>query len=494
MAHGVQIKTQPRNIDGQELFTRLLLASSDGTDLAEFSTESLSDHADAALAFLVDRAKGQHKVRTRAAVLGQANTRAPATVVEILNDDMPFLVDSIMGEIQARGIRARLVLHPIFKIRRSATGTLQAIVGAGDRAWGDGAQESYISVHVDPLSETAARELVAALSQILDGVRIAVADWQPMLERARKAIRDLEANPPDIPQDLHAESIAFIEWLMDGHFTFLGTRDFRLQGDVQQGELIAVEGAGLGLLRDPTVQVLRRGTELVAMTAEVRRFFFEPASLIITKSNVVSRIHRRAHMDYIGVKLYGADRRPAGELRIVGLFTSSAYTQSPRQIPILRHKLERVLQSSGHPPESHAGKSLINVLETFPRDELFQITPEDLSRWTAGILDLELRPRVRVFARVDRFDRFVSVLLFVPRDGYSSSVRERIGNYLAEAYRGHVTAFFPYFTDGPLVRVQFIIGRREGLSERRCRRTRARNCRHRAHLVGSARGAAGRQR
>jgi len=462
MAHDVQVKAQPGGIDGQELFTRLLLASSDGTDLAEFSTESLADHADVAVSFIADKPKGQYKVRTRASLLGQGNARTPATLIEILNDDMPFLVDSIMGEIQARGIRTRLVLHPIFKTRRSATGALQAITAAGDRAWGDGTQESYISVHVDPLSETAARELVAALSQILDGLRIAVADWVPMLERVRKATRDLEANPPDIPADLNAESIAFLNWLVAGNFTLLGTRDFLLQGDVHQGELIAVEGAGFGLLRDPTMQVLRRGTELVAMTPEVRRFFFEPASLIITKSNVVSRIHRRVHMDYIGVKLYGADRRPAGELRIIGLFTSSAYTQSPRRIPILRHKVESVLQSSGHPPESHAGKALINVLETFPRDELFQITPDDLSRWTAGILDLELRPRVRVFARVDRFDRFISVLLFVPRDGYSSSVRERIGNYLSEAYKGHVTAFFPYFTDGPLVRVQFIIGRREG--------------------------------
>jgi glutamate dehydrogenase len=464
MAHDVQVKAQPGSIEGQELFTRLLLASSDGTDLAEFSTESLADHADAALGFIADKPKGQHKVRTRPAILGQGNARAPATVIEILNDDMPFLVDSVMGEIQARSLKAKLVLHPIFKTRRSSTGALQAITGAGDRAWSDGTQESYISVHIDPLSGSAGREIVNALSRILDGVRLAVADWQPMLERVRTAIRDLEANPPDIAADLHTESIAFLRWLVDGQFTFLGARDFRLKGDVEQGELVADEGAGLGLLRDPAMQVLRRGTELVALTPEVRRFFFEPASLIITKSNVVSRIHRRAHMDYIGIKLYGSDKRPAGELRIVGLFTSSAYTQSPRQIPILRHKVERVLQSSGHPPESHAGKALINVLETFPRDELFQIAPEDLSRWTAGILDLELRPRVRVFTRVDRFDRFVSLLVFVPRDGYSSTVRERIGNYLAESYSGYVSAFFPYFTDGPLVRVQFIIGRREGLT------------------------------
>ena len=245
MAHDVQVKAQPGGIDGQELFTRLLLASSDGTDLAEFSTESLADHADVAVSFIADKPKGQYKVRTRASLLGQGNARTPATLIEILNDDMPFLVDSIMGEIQARGIRTRLVLHPIFKTRRSATGALQAITAAGDRAWGDGTQESYISVHVDPLSETAARELVAALSQILDGLRIAVADWVPMLERVRKATRDLEANPPDIPADLNAESIAFLNWLVAGNFTLLGTRDFLPAGRRSSGRVDSCRGRRL---------------------------------------------------------------------------------------------------------------------------------------------------------------------------------------------------------------------------------------------------------
>jgi glutamate dehydrogenase len=462
MAYGVETRTETGNIEGRDLFTRLLLTSSDGTDLAEFSTEDLADHADAALAFMAHRSPKTHKIGFRHAALAQRATRKPATVIEVLNDDMPFLVDSIMGEIQARGYAARLVLHPLFKVRRTPAGNLTAIVGTGDRGWSDGTQESYISIHVNALSDAEAKDLVASLSQILDGVRVAVADWQPMLQRLRQAIRDLETARIDAPQDLVSESIAFLKWLESGHFTFLGTRDYRLQGSVETGELIPIQGAGLGLLRDPSTQVLRRGSELVAMTPEVRRFFFEPTPLIITKSNVPSRIHRRAHMDYIGVKTYSADGKPSGELRIVGLFTSSAYTQSPRQIPILRHKVERVLAASGHPPESHAGKGLLNIIETFPRDELFQISPEDLSRWTAGILDLELRPRVRAFARVDPFDRFVSVLLYLPRDRYTTSVRERIGECLSEAYKGHVSTFFPHFTDGPLVRVQFIIGRREG--------------------------------
>ena len=462
MAHDVQHRTSNGVEDAQEVFTRLLLSSSDGTDLAEFSTESLSANTDSALEFITNKPKGAHKIRTRQATLGQRGATKAATVVEILNDDMPFLVDSVMAEIQARGLSARLVLHPLFKTRRDASGALLGIVGAGDRAWSDGSQESYISVHVDALSAQAADDLAASLSRILHDVRLVVEDWQSMRARVRQVSQALEASPPDVPKEQLAEAMAFLMWLDDGHFTFLGAREFRLQGNAESGELIPSENSGLGLLRDPAMQVLRRGSELVAMTPEVRRFFFEPMPLIITKSNVVSRIHRRAHMDYVGIKIYGADGRPAGELRVVGLFTTAAYVQSPLQIPILRHKVESVLAASGHPPQSHAGKALLNVIETFPRDELFQITSEDLSRWAAGIVDLELRPRVRVFARADRFDRFVSVLLYVPRDRYTTTVRERIGAYLSEAYKGHVAAFFPHFTDGPLVRVQFIIGRREG--------------------------------
>ncbi len=462
MAHDIQHRKSNGVSDAEEVFTRLLLSSSDGTDLAEFSTESLSANTDVALEFIASKPKNAHKIRARPATLGQRGATKTATVIEILNDDMPFLVDSVMAEIQARGIPARLVLHPIFKTRRDALGALVGIVGPGDRAWSDGSQESYISVYVDTQPAQAAEELVASLSRILDEVRLVVEDWQPMRTRTREAARALEAGPTNIPKEQLDEAVAFLKWLDDGHFTFLGAREFRLQGMAESGELIGVEASGLGLMRDRSMQVLRRGVELVAMTPEVRRFFFEPTPLIITKSNVRSRIHRRAHMDYVGIKIYGADGRPSGELRVVGLFTTAAYVQSPLQIPILRHKVESVLAASGHPPQSHAGKALLNVIETFPRDELFQIAAEDLSRWTAGIVDLELRPRVRVFARADRFDRFVSVLLYVPRDRYTTTVRERIGAYLSEIFKGYVSAFFPQFTDGPLVRVQFIIGRREG--------------------------------
>ncbi|MGH6814966.1 MAG: NAD-glutamate dehydrogenase, partial [Hyphomicrobiaceae bacterium] len=366
-----------------------------------------------------------------------------------------------MGEIQHRSLGARLVLHPIFKTRRSSLGRLETILGPGDGIWADGRQESFIAVYLDPLDEAAARDLTQALSGVLGDVRAAVTDWQSMVAKLERAVFAIENTPPPVAPGVLSEALAFCRWLRDGHFTFLGTREFRLANGQDTGNLVPVENSGLGVLRDPAVHVLSRGGEPLAMTPESRRFFSEPEPLIVAKSNILSRIHRRMYMDYVGIKTYSKGV-VSGELRIVGLLTSGVYTQSSRQIPFLRRRVETVLTQSGFPPASHAGKALAQVLETFPRDELFQIEEDTLKTWAHGILDLDLRPRVRLFVRFDRFDRFVSALAYIPRDRFSSRVRERIGQVLADAYNGRVTTFAPYFTEGPLVRVHFIVGRNEG--------------------------------
>jgi glutamate dehydrogenase len=440
-----------------------LLYARDGQGgLDALPAEWLAANAREALEFISDKPRRRHKIRARRSPANGKGAVPEGSVVEILNDDMPFLVDSVLGELTARGLAVRLLLHPIFKAERDKSGHLQSITGAGDRSWDDGHQESYIAVHLRPLADAEARDLVAALSDILGQVRVVVADWRAMLRQLETGRKQLEVTHGGLSPEVQAEAIAFLQWLEQANFTFLGAREFELVGGPNAADLVPVEGSGLGVLRDPQVQVLRRGSELVAMTPEVRRFFFEPSPLIITKANVTSRVHRRAHMDYIGVKTYGADGRPKGEIRFVGLFTSQAYVSPPSQIPLLRHKVESVLVASGFPAASHDGKALLNILDTFPRDELFQIDAKELHAWSEGILDLETRPRVRLFTRVDRFDRFVSALLYVPRDRYNSRVRERIGELLSRAYDGRIAAFYPYFPEGPLVRVQFIVARLAG--------------------------------
>ena len=198
------------------------------------------------------------------------------------------------------------------------------------------------------------------------------------------------------------------------------------------------------------------------MTPEIREFMREPTVLIVTKANVKSRVHRRVHMDYVGVKLFAPDGRLEGELRLVGLFTSTAYTRSVRQIPYLRHKVAQVLKRAGFDPESHSGKAIIHILEEYPRDELWQVDIETLYGFVIEILMLYERPRIRALARADRFDRFVSILVFIPRDKYDTSVRVRVGAYLASAYRGKLSAAYVSQPEGPLSRVHYIIGRYDG--------------------------------
>ncbi|MBN9260370.1 MAG: NAD-glutamate dehydrogenase [Hyphomicrobium sp.] len=449
------LKASGPDPQGRLVLAHALLSSVDEAVLATRPTAELTTLVDHAMAFLQEKPVGAPKVAVRS--LG-----GDRAVIEILNQDMPFLVDSIAAELHTRGLAIDLVLHPLIKCERTPDGRLVRILGSGDKSWNDTRQESYIATYVSGLAAGEDDAIVAALKDILKEVRTAVGDWQAMLARLGKAIADLEAAPASVPAAMRQEAIAFLKWLEAGNITLLGMREYRLDGDMQTGTLAATEEAGLGLLQDPKVLVLRRGSEFVALTPEIRDFYLQPDPLIITKANVRSRVHRRAYMDYIGVKTYRADGSLAGELRIVGLFTSQAYVKSPREIPILRQKVETVIARSSFPPESHDGKALLNVLESFPRDELFQIGVDDLATWTAGILDLELRPRVRVFARTDRFDRFVSALVFVPRDRFSTRVREEIGNYLAAIFHGHVSAFTPYFTEGQLTRVHFIIGRREG--------------------------------
>ncbi|MEL6372473.1 MAG: NAD-glutamate dehydrogenase [Pseudomonadota bacterium] len=438
-------------------FAARFFATTDASSLRAFDAAQLATQAAHAFAFARARPEAGHALKVRDGGLNGG------LAIEIINDDMPFLLDSIVGEIHARGLELTLVLHPILATRREG-GVLVALDGP-DAAHLEGWQlESFIAIHTPALDEAAQAELTQALKDVMRNVRQVVSDWKPMVARIQAEIDKHRADPPAaIDPDLLDESLAFLSWIASDHFTFLGVREYKLHGDPETGDLVPVTGSGLGLLCDPTVQVLRRGREMVTLTPEIRRFFFQPDMLIITKANVVSNVHRRVHMDYIGIKMYRPDGSIDGELRVTGLFTSSAYTQSPADIPFLRLKVRQLMGTLGFPARSHTAKAVHNVVETFPRDELFQIGVQRLAGWLHGILDLEMRPRVRTFVRADRFERFVSILAYVPRDRYSTATRKRIGAYLSRTFDGWLSAFYPYFIEGgAMVRVQFIIGRSNG--------------------------------
>ncbi|HEV2629935.1 MAG TPA: NAD-glutamate dehydrogenase [Pseudolabrys sp.] len=422
-------------------------------DLLHYGPADLAMLAAHAYALLAERTPGTAKIRCEKVMLADSGERKAIGVVEIVNDDMPFLLDSVMGELSERRLPVRLVAHPVLDVQRES-GRLVTIGGPGA-----GARESFIHLHVDGLDDEAAcADLTKALEAILAEVRLAVVDWRPMLDRVNGIVADLKTNPPPLPVDELAEAIQFLQWLLADNFTFLGVRNYRFEND----DLVPDFDNALGIMRQRELRVLRRGSELLEMTPEIMAFLKEPRPLIVAKANIHARVHRRVYLDYIGVKHFDAAGNLVGEQRIVGLFTSTAYTRAAHGIPYLRRKLASVESRAGFDPGSHSGKALANVLEHYPRDELFQVDENTLYQNAIAILQLDERPRVRVLPRRDRFDRFVSVLVYVPRERYDSDIRAKIGTYLASIFVGRVSAYYPFFPEGPLVRVHYIIGRSGG--------------------------------
>ena len=437
-------------------FAAQLFARAVPEDVAQYGSEDLALLAERAWKFLVERKAGVPKIHFGAVPLQASGDRQSISVIEIVNDDMPFLFDSVMGELTERRVAVRLVTHPIFGVKRDAAGKLTAFAAADAAGI---SRESFIHIHVDPVDDDALREqIVQELQSVLGDVRLAVQDWRAMLERVNAVVAALKTNPPPLPVDEIAESVQFLEWLLADNFTFIGVRDYVFDGHQLQADF----DSGLGIMRQRDLRVLRRGQELLEVTPEIMAFLKEPRPLIIAKANIHARVHRRVYLDYIGVKRFDAAGNLTGEFRIIGLFTSTAYTRSAHGIPYLRRKIAHVEERAGFDPGSHFGKALATVLEHYPRDELFQIDEETLFHFSLAIMQLDERPRVRVLARRDRFDRFVSVLVFVPRERYDSHIRVRIGDYLTGAFAGRVSAFYPFFPEGPLVRVHFIIGRSGG--------------------------------
>ena len=324
-----------------------------------------------------------------------------------------------------------------------------------------GKRESFIHIHLAPIGDDAARdELVRALEDVLGEVRLAVQDWRPMRDRVDAIVTELKTNPPPLPVDEIAEAIQFLQWLLADNFTFLGVRDYRVDGQALEPDF----ESALGIMRSRELRVLKRGNELLEIHAGDHGVPEGAAAADRRQGQYPCRACTGASISIISAS--SVSMRPAisiGEHRIIGLFTSTAYTRSAHSIPYLRRKIAAVEARAGFDPNSHSGKALANVLEHYPRDELFQIDEDTLYSFALAILQLDERPRVRVLARRDRFDRFVSVLVFVPRERYDSDIRAKIGDYLARAFIGRVSAFYPYLPgEGPLVRVHFIIGRSGG--------------------------------
>ncbi|HEX3308610.1 MAG TPA: NAD-glutamate dehydrogenase, partial [Streptosporangiaceae bacterium] len=387
-------------------------------------------------------------------------------VVDIVIDDMPYLVDSVTTELNRHEAEIRLLVHPLLRVRRDVTGALRGILGVcADVSTGipgepvaDEITESWIHVELGPpRDKVTADQLAAELRHVLDDVRVAVEDQQRMGTAARALADDLGGEPGS-DQAEHGE---LLRWLADGNFLFLGYRQYDIVRTEEGAGLRAVPGTGLGILRHA-----RPGKESVRkMSSQGARRAPDPAErLVLAKANSRSTVYRASYLDYVSVKKLGPDGVVTGEFRFLGLYTHAAHTAPIADVPVLRRKLVQVLAEAGVSRDGHDGKDLVEILEDYPREELFEISAEELTPIALGVLRLSERKQTRLFLRRDRYGRYMSCLVYLPRDRYTTKVRLRAQGILREALHGASVDYSATVGDSALARLYVVVRAERGQS------------------------------
>ncbi|MDQ0796052.1 NAD-glutamate dehydrogenase [Streptomyces sp. B1I3] len=424
-----------------------------------------------------NRPQGTANVRVHTPTVEENGWTCSHSVVEVVTDDMPFLVDSVTNELSRQGRGIHLVIHPQVIVRRDVTGRLIEVL-ADDRPGGNRAErakgrkevraelphdalvESWIHVEIDRETDRAdLKQITADLLRVLSDVRETVEDWEKMREAALRIADDLPAEPLDELGDEEVEEAReLLRWLAADHFTFLGYREYELR---ESDALTAVPGTGLGILRsDPhhsEDEAHPVSPSFDRLPADVRAKAREHRLLVLTKANSRATVHRPSYLDYVGVKKFDADGNVIGERRFLGLFSSAAYTESVRRVPVVRRKVAEVLEGAGFTPHSHDGRDLLQILETYPRDELFQTPVDQLRSIVTSVLYLQERRRLRLYLRQDEYGRYYSALVYLPRDRYTTGVRLRLIDILKEELGGTSVDFTAWNTESILSRLHFVV-------------------------------------
>ncbi|WP_309061793.1 NAD-glutamate dehydrogenase, partial [Streptomyces sp.] len=411
-----------------------------------------------------NRPQGTANVRVHTPTVEENGWTCSHSVVEVVTDDMPFLVDSVTNELTRQGRGIHVVIHPQVVVRRDVTGKLIEVLptpAAGGDLPHDAHVESWIHVEIDRETDRGdLKQITADLLRVLSDVREAVEDWGKMRQAAIRLAEGLsdEPVPGDLPQQQVEEARELLRWLADDHFTFLGYREYELRED---DSLAAVPGTGLGILRSDPHHASAEGhpvsPSFERLPADARAKAREHKLLVLTKANSRATVHRPSYLDYIGVKRFDADGNVVGERRFLGLFSSAAYTESVRRVPVIRRKVDEVLERAGFSPHSHDGRDLLQILETYPRDELFQTPADELQAIVTSVLYLQERRRLRLYLRQDEYGRYYSALVYLPRDRYTTGVRLRIIDILKEELGGISVDFTAWNTESVLSRLHFVV-------------------------------------
>ncbi len=434
-------------------FMAQLYAGVSSPELADATPEALAAGAASLWSLALHRRPNEALVR----VTRPGSSAGPRAVAEIVTDDMPFLVDSAVSALTKGGRVVRQLLHPVTPIRRNAEGRL---LGWGEPHGGT-VLESWMRIEFTGSARRQGSDdgpaLEAALRGVMDDVRAATADYDAMLALVRRAENEVAADPA--PGDAPAPAQAFLRWLADDNFVLLGHRRIAVGAG---GALSVVPQENRGLLRHPEVAVFDALADLATVPQAVRAALLEPTALAVAKANLRSTVHRAQHGDVVVTRIFGQDGTITGVRMFFGLFAAAAYNRNPRSIPLLAQKVEAILAMSGVDPDSHDGRALRNTLDTWPRDELFQAPEAAIMEGARRALDLRLRPRAALVLRQDPFERFVSAIVWLPRDVFDTRLRERIGGMLARAFAGRIAAFYIALGDEPLARINYIVSTTPG--------------------------------
>ncbi|MDX1571522.1 MAG: NAD-glutamate dehydrogenase [Xanthomonadales bacterium] len=437
-----------------ELFGRHYLRRVPDDELGRRSEEAWAAIIRGEFELVGQRMRGETGIRVFNPTSESHGWESSHTVVEIVTRDMPFLVDSTTMAISEMNISIHLIVHPVFRIVRDAGGYLMDIATL-EQELADSTAESIMHFEIDRQTDPEMLQtLERRIKRFLNDVSLAVRDWRPMADRVERAWVRLSESQTPYAEDRVQETIEFLRWLADDHFTFLGYREYRIEHGKKGAMLCSVPDTGMGILREDDEAPEHTSTQLVETEPEA---IAESGPMIVTKTNSKSTVHRSAYMDYIGVMTFDEEGQLIGEERFLGLYTSAAYNRRPWNIPYVRHKVQAVMRASGFAAESHGGKALLHIMETLPRDELFQASPSELFELVIGVYDLQERQKTRLFIRADRFQRFFSCLVYIPRDRFTTETRERIQGILKRKLKGERVDFTVQVSESKLARLHVII-------------------------------------
>jgi len=439
------------------VFVSAFYENSAPEDVLRAAPEDLMAAALSAWELVKKRTTRKPSIRVFNPSAGNDGWNTDHTVVQIVNDDMAFLVDSVSAALNQLDATIHVVVHPVIRVKRDKAGGLLKIC-QNENPSVDTSAESVIHIEIN---EHAGADKLQSISKqleyVLADVRNAVEDWRTMRVKVAEAIADLQPDEVPLSRAEIDETKSFLRWIDDNHFTFLGYREYGIMTKGKKSGLKTHPKSGLGVLRSLRTKIfegLSNGSEL---PPDIADFLKRPTALMVSKANTISTVHRPVHLDTIGVKMFDKQGNVIGERLFVGLFTSDLYNHTVNEIPVLRGKVETIIESAGFEPSSHDAKALMHTLQSLPRDELLQVDVDDLLVTSLGILHLRERQRVALFVHRDPFGRHLSCLVFVPRDRYNTAIRRKLQKILEDGFAGPVTAHYTQVTDSALARIQFIV-------------------------------------